>query len=108
MQWASQGSEGAYSLVFVIRDLIYYPSISRHRLLLGRRLVLVLSLYPTQNTMADNPNLRGRDGNTVSWQDHEIAYVKDRAKTLYPKRTPAEIDAAIRACKAAISPSEGR
>jgi hypothetical protein len=58
--------------------------------------------------MADNPLLRGRDGNTVSSQPHEIAYVKAQLKSQFPRRTDAEIESAIQSCKSAIAPSELR
>lgn len=56
----------------------------------------------------DNPNQKHRDGNTVSVQPHEIAYVKSQLKALFPRRTDAEIESAIQSCKAAIAPSELR
>lgn len=59
--------------------------------------------------MSDDPNKKGRqDRQTVSWQDHEIAYVQRTVSALAPSKSSADISAAIAFCKAAIQPSEGR
>ncbi len=59
--------------------------------------------------MSDDSSKRGMaDRGFVSWQAHEISYVKAKAHILCPNATVAEIDDAIGHCKAAISPGEGR
>ena len=58
--------------------------------------------------MADDPNKRGKDGDTVSWQPYEIDYAIDSLAKEYPSKDRATIRAAVEACKRSIQPSEGR
>lgn len=59
--------------------------------------------------MADDPNKRGpQDRANVSWQQHEIDYVKRVVKSEFPTKSDAAITTAIDTCKKRIQPSEGR
>jgi hypothetical protein len=56
----------------------------------------------------DDPNKKKEDGWFVSGQPHELQYFKDTIQKEFPRKTPADIAAAITYCRAAIRPSEGR
>lgn len=43
--------------------------------------------------MADDPNKRGKDGDTVSWQPYEIDYAIDSLAKEYPTKDRATIRA---------------
>jgi hypothetical protein len=58
--------------------------------------------------MADDPNKRHQDSFTVSWQSHEIEYVKGVVRRDFPAKTDRQIADAIEQCKRQIQPSEGR
>jgi hypothetical protein len=58
--------------------------------------------------MPDNPFLRGHDAHTVSSQEYEIRYVVNQLALRFPRRSRADVEAAVRRAKASIQPSEGR
>ena len=58
--------------------------------------------------MADDPNKRRRDSFTVSWQAHEIEYVKGVLRREFPGKAAQQVQSAIDTCKRHIQPSEGR
>lgn len=55
---------------------------------------------------SNKPGLAAR--HLVSWQPHEISYVRAKAIILCPRATIAEIEDAIGHCKAIVAPIEGR
>lgn len=58
--------------------------------------------------MSDDPNKKHVDSWFVSSQPHEYEYFKKTIQAAFPKKTDAEVAAAILACRKAIAPSEGR
>lgn len=59
--------------------------------------------------MSDDSHKHGlSDRGPVSWQHHELSYVKAKAIILCPRATIAEIEDAIGHCKASVAPIEGR
>ena len=52
-----------------------------------------------RNLMADDPNKRKKDAETVSWQAHEIAYVKQVVQREAPDKSNQQIENAIEQCK---------
>lgn len=58
--------------------------------------------------MADDPKKRFDDRHTVSWQPHEMDYVRNQVRRELPQKRAQQIQRAIDLCKRQIQPSEGR